>query len=151
MRAYGEDREAFEWMLTQPHAFIFHRDHYEHHDGRPLREEYEALRRRLSESQEKELIGHLAGPETPMIGIPRAHYRRLAQDRTIDPLIREVMRFHTLDTRDRVTGEETTIVPAFRQLNPDPALPAEDEHVEDAGLYDEDTAQPNDTARRAGA
>ena len=151
MRAYGEDREAFERMLTQPHAFIFHRDHYEHYDGQPLREEYEALRRRLSESQEKELIGHLAGPETPMIGIPRAHYRRLAQDRKIDPLIREVMRFHTLDTRDRVTSEETTIVPAFRQLNPDPALPAEDEHVEDAGLYEEETAQPNDTARRAGA
>ena len=151
MRAYGEDREAFERMLTQPHAFIFHRDHYEHHDGRPLREEYEALRRRLSESQEKELIGHLAGPETAMIGIPRAHYRRLAQDRTIDPLIREVMGFHTLDTRDRVTGEETTILTAFRQLNPDPALPAEDEHVEDAGLYDEDTPQPNDTARRASA
>ena len=151
MRAYGEDREAFERMLTQPHAFIFHRDHYEHQDGRPLREEYEALRRRLSESQEKELIGHLAGPETAMIGIPRAHYRRLAQDRTIDPQIREVMRFHTLDTRDRVTGEQTTILPAFRKLNPDPALPAEDEHVEDAGLYDEDTSHQNETARRASA
>ena len=148
-RAYGEDRKAFERLLTLPHAFIFHREHYEHGDGQPLREEYEALRRRLSASQEQELIDHLAGPNTAMTGLPRAHYRRLAHDSTIDPLIREVMGFHTLDTKDRISGEETTVLPAFRQLNPDPALPAEDEHVEDAGLYDEDVPTGESEARRA--
>ena len=84
-----------------------------------------------------------------MTGLPRSHYRRLAQDSTIDPLIRDVMRFHTLDTNDRVGGEETIVLSAFRQLNPDPALPAEDEHVEDAGLYDEDGPEQHDTARLA--
>ena len=149
MRAYGEDKNAFERLLTQPHAFIFHREHYEHGDGGPIREEYKALRRRLSASQEQELIGHLAGPDTAMTGLPRTHYRRLAQDSTIDPLIRDAMRFHTLDTKDRVGGEETIVLPAFRQLNPDPALPAEDEHVEDAGLYDEDGPEQDDKARLA--
>ena len=149
MRAYGEDRNAFVRLLTQPHAFIFHRVHYEHGDGRPIREEYEALRRRLSARQEQELIGHLAGPDIAMTGLPRAHYRRLAQDSTIDPLIRDVMRFHTLDTKDRVDGEKTVVLPAFRQLNPDPALPAEDEHVEDAGLYEEDGPEQDDKTRRA--
>ena len=148
MRAYGEDRNAFERLLTQPHAFIFHREHYEHGDGRPIREEYEALRRRLSTRQEEELIGHLAGPATATSGLPRAHYRRLSHDSTIDPLVRNVLRFHTLDTRDRLGAEETSVLLAFRQLNPDPALPAEDEHVEDAGLYDEDVPQEDDRARR---
>ena len=151
MRAYGEDRNGFERLLSQPHAFIFHREHYEKGDGRPILDEYEALRRRLSTSQEQELTGHLAGPATAAPGLPRAHYRRLVNDSTIDPLIRNVMRFHTLDTRDRLGTEETVVLPAFRQLNPDPALPAEDEHVEDAGLYDEDGPQQDDRPRRASA
>ena len=151
LRAYGEDRNRFERLLSQPHAFIFHRKHYEEGDGRPILDEYEALRRQLSTSQEQELIGHLAGPATPAPGLPRAHYRRLVNDSTIDPLIRNVMRYHTLDTMDRLRVEETIVLPAFRQLNPDPALPAEDEHVEDAGLYDEDGPQQDDRARRASA
>ena len=138
IRAYGEDRNGFERLLSQPHSFIFHREHYEKGDGRPVLDEYEALRRRLSTGQEQELIGHLAGPATAAPGLPRAHYRRLVNDSTIDPLIRNVMRFHTLDTKDRLGTEETIVLPAFRQLNPDPALPAEDEYVEDAGLYDEE-------------
>ena len=149
MRAYGEDRNAFERLLSQPHAFIFHREHYEHGDGRPIREEYEAQRRRLSTSQEKELIQHLAGPPAATSGLPRAHYQDLALDTTIDPLVRNVLRFHTLDTRDRLGAEETSVLPAFSQLNPDPVLPAEDEQVEDAGLFDEDIPQPNNRLQRA--
>ena len=151
MRAYGEDKTAFERLLRQPHAFIFHREHYEHGDGRPILDEYEGLRRRLSTSQEEELIGHLAGPPTAMPGLPRSLYRRLANDSTVDPLIRRVMRFHTLDTRDRLRAEETRVFPVFSQLSPDPALPAEDEHVEDAGLYDEDIPQQDDKIRPASA
>ena len=150
-RAYGEDKQAFERLLSEPHAFIFHRDHYEHEQGRAVRDEYEALRRKLSESQEQELIGHLAGPTTTGAGLPRAHYRKLAHDSSIDPAVRSVLRFHTLDTKDRLAVHETNVLPAFSRLNPDPALPAEDEHVEDAGLYDEDTAPQDEAKRRATA
>ena len=150
-RAYGADRNAFERLLSQPHAFIFHREHYEYGDGRPVRDEYEALRRRLSTSQEQELIGHLAGPVTAATGLPRGHYRRVVRDSTVDAAIRSVMRFHTLDTKDRLGVAQTSVLPAFARLNPDPALPGEDEHVEDAGLYDEDTLQQDERTRRASA
>ena len=150
-RAYGADKNEFERLLSAPHAFIFHREHYEYGDGRPRRDEYEALRRKLSPSQEQELIGHLAGPTTTGAGLPRAHYRKLAQDSTIDPVIRELMRFHTLDTSDRLVADEENVLPAFSRLNPDPALPDEDEHVEDAGLYDEGIHEDSGTKGRASA
>ena len=149
MRAYGEDGASFERLLRQPHAFIFHRDHYEHGSGQPIRDEYEALYRRLSASQEEELAGHLAGSASATPGLPREHYRQLVHDSTIDPLVRNVLRFHTLDTKDRLDADESSLLLAFKQLNPDPALPAEDEHVEDAGLYDEDLLCLDDGPRRA--
>ena len=148
MRAYGEDRDAFERLLSQPHAFIFHRDHYENGEGRGLFDEYATVRRRLSKSQERELIHLLAGPTAAMTGLPRKHYRQLATDGTVDSLIRDVMRFHTLDTMDRLIPNDTTILPAFSRLNPDPALPAEDEYVEDAGLFEGDSVQEVDQVRR---
>lgn len=61
------------------------------------------------------------------------------------------MHFHILDTKDRVSAQEGNVVPAFSRLNPDPVLPAEDEHVEDAGLYEEDAPQPDEGSRRASA
>ena len=48
LRAYGESEEEFQHLLTLPHAFIFHRNHYERDDsaggGKGIRDEYEALR-----------------------------------------------------------------------------------------------------------
>ena len=146
-RAYGNDIHEFERLLSQPHAFIFHREHYEHGDGRPVRDEYEALRCRLSPSQEQELIGHLAGPSTTTSGIPRKHYRKLLDDSSIDAAIRNVIRFHTLDTIHRLRAEQKTVLPAFTQFNPDPAMPAEEEFVEDAGLYDQEPHQQNNSGR----
>ena len=151
MRAYGEDRDAFEELLSQPHAFIFHRDHYETGEGRALFDEYATLRQRFSTSQTRELVQLLAGPTTTMTGRPIDHYRYLATDRTIDPLIRLALRFHTLGTGDRLVSNETKVLPAFAHLNPDPALPAVDEHVEDAGLFDHDLSQEHATGLRANA
>ena len=86
-----------------------------------------------------------------MTGLPREHYRQLATDSTIDQLIRHAMRFHTLDTGDRLTPGETKVLLVFARLNPDPALPAEDEHVEDAGLFDHDEVQEHDDVHQANA
>ena len=148
-RAYGEDRIAFERLLSQPHAFIFHREHYEYGNGRPILDEYEASRRRLSKSQEQDLIRYLAGPSTTAPGLPRGHYRKLSCDSTVDPAIRSVLHFHTLDTGDRLGLKEASVLPAFAQLNPDPALPAEDEYVEDAGLNDKDPTLEDEIVRLA--
>ena len=144
MRAYGEDRRAFERLLRLPHAFIFHRDYYENGAGRSVRDEYEALLRRFSESQERELIHLLAGPADET-RLRRDHFRRMANDRDIDPLIRKVMPFYMLDTHTKPNADSHQVLMLFPALNPDPVMPEEDEVIEDAGLFDHElTLERND-------
>ena len=136
--AYGWDSKNFERLLSLPHAFIFHRMYYEENgEGQAVRAEYEKLRERMSESQERELVALLAGPPDAK-SLPREYYRRAAIDGTIDPLLRKAMRFHTLDTKDRC--DEEHILSAFSRLDPAPVMPSEDAFVEDAGLFDVDFA-----------
>ena len=99
LRAYGENAEEFERLLRLPHAFIFHREYFGEGEGRPQREEYESLRRGLSESQEKEFVHLLANPSNGKGMSPR-HFRELANDRNVDRKIRQLMTFHGLDTKD---------------------------------------------------
>ena len=144
MEAMGE----FCWLLSMPHAFLYHRAHYKSGEGRAVLEEYLARRKRLSQSQEEELGALLAGPRDST-GISRKYYEELAEDSSCDTPIREILRFHTLDTHHRVDHRGLGALPAFKQLNPDPALPAEDEFVEDAGLFDEvGTEQEGGQVRR---
>lgn len=150
MRAYGEDSRAFERLLNLPHAFIFHREHYENGLGRPVRDEYHALYRRLSEGQKKDLIGLLSGPVESRV-LPRKHYQHFVNDRSLDPLLRKIIAFHILDTKDSGKIEEQKILPLFQELNPDPAMPKEDEIVEDAGLFDHDHAREPNAQHRSNA
>ena len=137
VRAYGDDRQQFERLLSLPHAFIFHRNHYERGDGSAVRDEYETLRGRLSNNQERELIHLLAGlKEAKSLG--RDQYRRLATDRTIDPMIRKLMWFYTLDTKDRLASIDLGTSQSGPLLDLGSILPADDELVEDAGLFDDD-------------
>ena len=85
LRAYGENSEEFERLLMLPHAFIFHRQHFEDGEGRAQRAEYESLRRSLSESQENELVHLLANPSNGN-GMGPRHFRELANDQTVDRL-----------------------------------------------------------------
>ena len=150
-RAYGEDKQDFERLMSFPHSFIFHRDHYEYGRGRPVRDEYEVLRRRFSGSQEQELIYLLAGPaEATGLGW-RDRYQRLANDRGIDPLIRRVIEFHALDINDGPGAETHRVLPLFPDLNPDPVMPERDEIVEDAGLLDHEYALEREAGRRSKA
>ena len=146
-RAYGADEGAFKQLLSLPHAFIFYRDYYEHNEeGQGVRDDYEGARRRLSESQERELIRLLSGPAAES-RLVRERYQEAAEDRTIDADIRAVMRFHLLDTH-RCLGRGQ-VEDMFSQLNPDPAMPAEDELVEDAGLFDGEQPSERAGGRRA--
>lgn len=136
LRAYGEDPRAFEQLLRLPHAFIFHREHFERGDGQAQREEYESLRSALSPSQEEDFIHLLSNPgESGSVG-PRA-FKELANDPTIDGQVRRLLMFHALDTKDdaktqsRELLEEMTVGPGYLE---------EDEMVEDAGLFDHDEA-----------
>lgn len=136
-RAYGENNESFERLLGMPHAFIFHRNHYEYGDGRPVLDEYLALRTSFSKSQERELIRILSGPREAT-KLPRKTYGVIAQDSTVDPLIRKVLPFYQLDTTDHLVTGKDQILEVFSKLNPDPVMPDEEEIVEDAGLFDHD-------------
>lgn len=135
--AYGQDVNEFQRLLTYPHGFIFHREHYEFGQGQPVREEYETLRNRLSTKQLEELLTHLVEP----VGgekSKQAHYGKIARTRSVDSLIRKVITFHMLGTKKDTVTNSRSILPMFPSVNPDPVLPSEEELVEDAGLYDND-------------
>ena len=135
IHAYGQDQEEFQHLLSLPHAFIFHREYFETGEGRGQRQEYESLRRHLSESQERELLKLLAGPE----GAKRLDERRyylLANDLSIDPMIRRIVGFHTLGTKYAPDSGGIESLPLFAKANFDQPMPADEELVEDAGLFD---------------
>ena len=151
LRAYGDDKREFERLLSFPHTFIFYREYYENGAGRLVRDEYEVLRRRLSESQDQELIHLLAGPAEATEFRWRDRYKRLVNDLDIDPLIRKIIEFHVLDIKDGPGAEVHQTLPLFRELNPDPVMPEKDEIVEDAGLFDHEYVLEQDDRRRSQA
>ena len=63
-----KNAEEFERLLRLPHAFIFHREYFEHGEGRAQREEYESLRRGLSDFQEKEFRASAGQSVTTRMG-----------------------------------------------------------------------------------
>lgn len=134
-RAYGENTTEFKRLLGYPHGFIFHRNYYEYGEGRAVMKEYMTLRGRMSDLQESELLGYLTAP---LRGdkAKEAHYAKVAKTRKVDKLVRDVIKFHLLGTKDEKITDAGQIVPMFSALNPDPALPGEEEFVEDAGLYE---------------
>ncbi len=136
LRAYGESAEEYESLLKLPHAFIFHREYFGDGEGRPQREEYESLRRGLSESQEKEFVHLLANPSNGKGMSPR-HFRELANDRNVDRKIRQLMSFHGLDTKDNAKTHSQQLMEEMKGIG---GYLEEDEVVEDAGLFDHDEA-----------
>ena len=136
-RAYGGHVGEFMQLLGYPHGFIFNRDHYEYGEGRPVLEEYEALRSRMSRTQNSELLHHLSVP----IGgekVKGKYYNRIAGERNVDRLVREVISFHTLGATDGKVTKSDRVSPMFAPLNSDPIFPNEEELVEDAGLYEQE-------------
>ena len=135
LRAYGENSDEFERLLGLPHSFIFHREYFESGDGAPQREEYESLRRRLSERQKEELVGLLTmNPQSGELGT--RHFQRMANDCTIDPAIRNLMHFHALGTDDGSKAASQRVSSMLSKFGTGQDYPEEDEIVEDAGLFD---------------
>lgn len=130
-RAFGRSYDEFERLLALPHAFIFQRDFYESGDGRPVLDEYLALERRLTHSQKTELIGLLS--ETLVRRPRRDAFQALVTDQSVSLLIRQLARFHAIDTK---AAKVTDIAEVFPELTPDHLLPEPDALVEDAGLYE---------------
>ena len=136
LRAYGESAEEFERLLRLPHAFIFHREYFEDGEGRSQREEYESLRKSLSESQENELLHQLANPSNGN-GMGPKHFWELANDQTVDQQIRQLAIFHGLDTKEDAKTHGRQLM---EEMTGNGASLEEEEVVEDAGLFDHDEA-----------
>lgn len=138
IRAYGNDHDDFLHLLSLPHAFIFHRDYYEFGEGQAVREEYEALKKRMTTRQVRDLHAILDGrPAARRPGEKRL--LELAEDRSLETSVREAIRFHAM-----------SVISGLPQGRPDRPLPveastnhttlADDEIVEDAGLFDHEQA-----------
>ena len=133
--AYGSNQEQFQELLSQPHHFLFHRSHYLTGPGQAQRDEYQDIRARMSPSQQEQMINLLAGP-ADILQYTEKRIVALANDHTVDPLIRAALRHH-------VAPRRTTVPDSF---NPDERqiplallldeTPPPDEIVEDAGLYE---------------
>ena len=137
-RAYGQDQQEFEHLLGLPHAFLFNRDHFEFGEGRGHREDYEALHKGLSESQQRDLINLLAGPPgTRSLGDKR--FTELAKDASLDPTIREILHYHAMGTSYDTSQDNATQQLPLTPPSADTTLPP-DEIVEDAGLFDHESA-----------
>ena len=147
-RAYGGGENEFERLLTLPHGFIFHREHYEKGAGKAVRDEYEAARRRLSKRQGGELVQLLANSGASAGG-RRVNFLRWARDGDVDRGIREVIRFHVLDTRDKIGSVNEGAQPSLPCFDVDGNLPAEEEIVEDAGLFSAEQADRRRSAAQA--
>ncbi len=130
-RAFGNSFEEFERLLALPHAFIFQRDFFEHGEGRPMLDEYQALLRRLAPGERAELIALLG--ETLLASPRREAYLALVSDKSVNSSIRELARFHAIDTK---AAKVTDIAEVFPELTPDELLPDSDVAVEDAGLFE---------------
>ena len=130
-RAFGSSFEEFERLLALPHAFIFQRDFFEHGEGRPLFDEYQALLQRLAPGERAELIALLS--DILLVSPRREAYLALVSDNSVNPSIRELARFHAIDTK---AAKVTDIAQVFPELTPDELLPETDVAVEDAGLFE---------------
>lgn len=129
-RAFGDNPNSFRRLLSFPHGFIFHRDYYEYRQGRPMRDEYESIRNRMSEDQENELLLHLVS----LVGSKHERQKRytvLLNSSRVDALVRDALRFHILGTKQ---DDAVEALPSLAV--DDDMLPTEEETVEDAGLYD---------------
>ena len=134
-RAYGANRDDFRRLLSYPHGFIFRREHYENGGGKSVLEEYEKVRRNMTNGQEVELVGWLArcgGGEKGR----RLQYEALLRDRKVDRRVRDALYFHALGTKDEMYRHSREILGGFGVGQRKEGL-ADDELVEDAGLFEE--------------
>lgn len=136
-RAFGDTFEEFEEILARPQHFIFNREWYETGGGRGEFDDYRATMRRLSASQQAELLDLLSSTD------PSRFFR--LDEQTDDDLVRKALRFYLPIAK----VDEMRIWRAQREQIDDCGMPTE-ERVEDAGL-DDDPPADNESILTAAA
>ena len=128
-RAFGDTYEEFEQILLRPHHFIFNREWYETLGGRAQFEGYRNQLAQLSPSQREALL-EILGTRSP-------HEYRDSIRGVADSSLRNVLRHYIHPRREqelKIWRKVTKLRAAQQRQH---AQVAEDELVEDAGLYDE--------------
>ena len=136
--AFGASVDEFHALLMMPPGFIFNRRHFFQGEGRGQLDDYKIKMSRLSESQKEELVVCLAEAYEKTSGPKRtrlAQYDRQLLDGSLDPGIKDVLRFHQSHHRSNKKIESQPFSKADLFNNADLIVP-EDKKVEDAGLYD---------------
>jgi len=137
-KAFGDTYEQFENILIRPQHFVFNREWYEKFGGRLEFEEYESKLRRLSNAQRVELVQLLSSVD------PR-YFDQLRATCT-DPLIRDLLEHYVPLPKREERAIWDRVKDARAAYERDcPSLPA-DEHVEDAGLFDDEPESQAATA-----
>lgn len=128
-RAFGDTYEEFERILLRPHHFIFNREWYERFRGRAEFDAYQAELAKLSPYQRATLL--------EVLSTRSPHEYRAAARGLSDPRLRSVLRFYVHPSREkeRKIWRKVNKLRAAQQRRE--LTVAEDELVEDAGLYDE--------------
>ena len=128
-RAFGDTYEKFESLLLRPHHYIFNREWYESCGGKAEFDEFICCMARLSVSEKNELLSLLSSTEPRhFVGLPL---------QTTNTAIKKVLAFYVPISKD----VEARIWARQRKKGQEKlrGLP-EDQHVEDAGLDDDDIA-----------
>jgi len=124
-RAFGDSLQEYERILLMPHHFIFNRDWFEHHGGKPEFEEFTAQFVRLTAGEKQELLSLLSSVD------PR-NFNTLHENASSSNLA-EILRFY-------VPMEKEKEALIWNTPRPAPEI-ADDERVEDAGLTDNSEVQ----------
>jgi len=133
-RAFGDTYDHFADILIRPHHFIFNREWYEALGGRAEFHEYTTILHRLTAAQRAELIALLSSVDP--------HHFKSVQASCHDSLLKAILEHYLPIPKD----EEREIWAQVKDAKVANALLAEvlppDEHVEDAGLFDDEVEEP---------
>ena len=132
--AFGSNVDEFLNLLRLPHEFIFNREYYFKGEGRPVLDEFYSNWNKLSQLQRSSLIEILSGEENQKT-LKVASYIELLSDSTIDPQLRNIIRFYVS------YGRALKAVDGHLFSHKDLYVP-EDQKVEDAGLNDFENYHP---------
>jgi hypothetical protein len=125
-RAFGDDEQTFESLLSRPHHFTFNRVWYEDLDGRGEFDEYPVEMKKLSDSEKAELLMVLSTHE-------KSEYTK-ARKMLSNEKLRKIMRYYippSLAEERKIWEKQKDRLKAFASEQPE--VP-DDERVEDAGL-----------------
>jgi len=135
-RAFGNTSIEFEHILMRPHHYIFNRDWYEFHGGRAHLREYQQEFSKLGASEKSELLSLISsvGPCDIHNQIQRATTKR----------VKSIMRHYVPLPKN----QEAAIWAQQRSLQQridHSIIVPDDERVEDAGIFAEDSLPPKMT------